>query len=135
MAIGDLDIMTFLKSKMRWHQARQRVLAENVANADTPRYVPKDLKALSFKDALRVGKTSSAELVRTHKNHIAAGVSSGGSAFGTSTDNDFEKTPGGNAVVLEDQMMKVAENSFDYQMVSNIYSRSLGLIRTAIGRG
>ncbi len=36
MAINDLPILSALRTKMQWHQERQRVLAENVSNADTP---------------------------------------------------------------------------------------------------
>ena len=37
MAISDIPILSMLRTKMNWHQARQRVLAENVANADSAR--------------------------------------------------------------------------------------------------
>lgn len=131
---GDLNIVTFLKSKMKWHQARQKVLSENVANADTPGYRPSDLKPLTFKAALEAsGKQSNLSLDRTHKDHLSSSGLGFGS-FATDKSKDFEMTPEGNGVVLEDQMMKVSENAFDYQLASNIYTRSLGLIRTAIGR-
>ena len=48
MSITELPLVEALKTKMRWHQARQSVLAENVSNADTPRYHGKDLKAPNF---------------------------------------------------------------------------------------
>ena len=39
MAINDLPVLSALRTKMQWHQERQRVLAENVSNAnDKPRY-------------------------------------------------------------------------------------------------
>ena len=47
MAIFDLPILGMLKNKMQWHQARQGVLAHNVANADTPRFQPSDLKPMN----------------------------------------------------------------------------------------
>ena len=37
MAITDIPIFSMLRTRMQWHQERQRVLAENVANADTPK--------------------------------------------------------------------------------------------------
>ena len=48
MAFSDMPLVGFLKNKMSWHQARQRLLAENVANADTPRFKPRDLKPIGF---------------------------------------------------------------------------------------
>ena len=38
MPVADLPLFSVLKSRMRWFEERQKVLAENVANADTPRY-------------------------------------------------------------------------------------------------
>jgi flagellar basal-body rod protein FlgB len=38
-------------------------------------------------------------------------------------------------VNLEEEMMKVAANQMDYQVVSALYMRSLGLIKTAVGKG
>ena len=48
MAISDLPIFSMLRTRMNWHQERQRLLAENVANADTPNYRPRDLAPLDF---------------------------------------------------------------------------------------
>ena len=42
--------------------------------------------------------------------------------------------PTGNAVNLEDEMIKVASNQMDYQAVTTLYQRSLGLIKTAMGK-
>ena len=43
MPIPDIPILSMLRERMEWHQERQRILAENVANADTPNYHAKDL--------------------------------------------------------------------------------------------
>ena len=48
---------------------------------------------------------------------------------------DFETTPTGNSVVLEDQMVKVAETQMDYQTVTSLYAKSMGLFKIALGRG
>ena len=62
-----------------------------------------------------------------------------GGTFSTQFESDksvdFEVTPSGNGVVLEDQMAKVAQNQMDYQMATTVYSRSLGIMKMAIGRG
>ncbi len=42
--------------------------------------------------------------------------------------------PAGNAVNLEDQMLKVSANQMDYAAATSLYSRSLGLLKTAIGK-
>ncbi len=48
MAINDLPILSALRTKMQWHQERQRVLAENVSNSDTPNFRPRDLVEPKF---------------------------------------------------------------------------------------
>ena len=43
MSINDLPVLSALRTKMQWHQERQRVLSENVSNSDTPKFRPRDL--------------------------------------------------------------------------------------------
>ncbi|MEM7620890.1 MAG: flagellar basal body protein [Pseudomonadota bacterium] len=135
MALSDLNFVGFLKTKMQWHQARQNILAQNVANANSPRYKPRDLKPLTFGQELRENALESVATQRTHRAHFQETTLEGRGAVPNSQGRDFEVTPAGNAVVLEDQMIKVSGNQFQFQMASELYSRSLGLIKTAIGRG
>jgi flagellar basal-body rod protein FlgB len=53
MPIVDIPILSMLRTRMQWHQERQRVLAENVANADTPNYRARDLGPPNFENALQ----------------------------------------------------------------------------------
>jgi len=131
--LNDLPLMGFIRDKMKWHQSRQTVLASNVANADTPGYRPNDLKELKFDRQLAQVHKPSTGMAITHSKHINV-ASSSGPAYDSRTGQDFEVTPSGNGVVLEDQMMKVAANQFDYQLATSVYSRSLGLLKIAIGR-
>lgn len=118
---------------MRWHQARQGLLAENIANAETPGYRGRDLEAYGFEGHLKMH--SSARVISTattQPGHIA--ISNDPTGFGATSSHGFEITPEGNGVTLEDEMMKVSANQLDYQAVTTLYSRSLKLIRTALGR-
>lgn len=143
MTIGDLGLMATLRTKMQWHQARQRVLAENVANADTPRYRGKDLKAPDLPAAAgaaadgtmrpsSAGRVASVALAVTEPGHMTA--RSGANGFKSDASPRFEVTPNGNAVDLEEEMAKSAENQLDYQTAASLYQQSLTLIRTALGR-
>lgn len=135
MAITDLPLLGMLKTRMRWHQARQSVLAENIANADTPDFRPSDLKPMDKGVAMRKPGLAPVAAARTHKSHIAGPVMGPqGSGFARTGAKGWETTPAGNSVVLEEQMIKVSANQFDFQMASTLYSRSLGLLKTAIGR-
>ena len=71
-------------------------------------------------------------VARTNTAHIAS--TSGATQFQLQRHGGFESRPSGNAVSLEDEMMKVANNQMDYQAATSLYSRGLGLLRTAIGR-
>ena len=133
MGISDLPIFSALKSKMSWHQTRQKLLAENVANAETPGYRGRDLAQYNFEAMVSRSSVKSVSTMTTHAGHIRIG-NSGNSGFGTRDMNNFEITPEGNGVVLEDEMMKVAANQMDYQAATSLYTRSLQLIRTALGR-
>jgi flagellar basal-body rod protein FlgB len=134
MAITDISLLSMLRTKMQWHQERQKVLAENVANADTPRYRPRDLITPEVAKDKRVPTgPGQVDLVRTEPAHIAASTS-GSTRFQSSRMGGYDVRPTGNAVNLEDEMMKVANNQVDYQMATSIYSRSLGLLKTAVGK-
>jgi flagellar basal-body rod protein FlgB len=128
MPISDIPILSMLRARMEWHQERQRVLAENVANADTPGYRPRDLAPPDFTRELM---TASIALARTDPNHIAG--EGGGSQFGAEDGRPYEMRPGGNAVNHEDEMMKVASNQMDFDAVADLYTRSLALIKLAAG--
>ena len=120
-----------LRSRMQWHQERQRVLAQNVANSDTRDFQPRDLNPLRFEN-VEPG-TMSVAMRRTDGGHMN---SSGGSATGFQTGQarGFESRVSATAVNLEDEMMKVAANQMDYQAASSLYIKSLGLIKIAIGK-
>ena len=130
MPISDIPILSMLRGRMEWHQERQRVLAENVANADTSNYQAKDLAPPDFSRELSAASVS---LATTEPGHIGRG-SSGGSQFATESSGRFEIRPRGNSVTHEDEMMKVASNQMDFDAVSDLYSRSLALIKLAVGK-
>ena len=129
MAIADIGIFSMLRTRMQWHQERQKVLADNVANADTPNFRPRDLAELKF-DSFGP-KVPGAPLARTNLSHQAA--AEGESSFAR-TDSGFAIRPAGNAVTLEDEMMKVANNQMDFQMATQLYTHGLSLIKTAVGK-
>jgi flagellar basal-body rod protein FlgB len=130
VAITDLPIFSMLRTRMQWHQERQRILAENVANADTPDFRPRDLAPVDV-DRL-VSPPGGVVLARTQAGHMGASFGSG--VFEAQREGRYEIRPTGNAVNLEDEMLKVAANQMDYQAATSLYSRSLGLFKTALGK-
>lgn len=115
---------------MQWHQERQRLLAENVANAETPNFKPRDLAAPQFhRGDVAVRPVA---MARTSQGHITGSLNTTGQ-FRIETSSQ-EVGPGGNGVSLEDEMLKVAANQMDFQAATALYTRGLGLIKTALGR-
>jgi flagellar basal-body rod protein FlgB len=133
MPISNIPLFAMLRTRMQWHQERQRVLAENVSNADTAGFRPRDLVPPKF-DQTAPNATAGVTLARTDAGH-QSGAGAGGSVQFASARSGQEIRPTGNAVSLEDEMIKVAANQMDYQAATAVYSRSLGLIKTALGRG
>jgi flagellar basal-body rod protein FlgB len=133
MPIGDIPALAALRTRMQWHQERQRVLAENIANSDTPNFKPRDLVEPNLASTAALGGTTgSLALVRTDPNHMTL---SGGTTAFDDRKSFYETRPAGNSVSLEDEMMKVAANQMDYQAATTLYSKSLGLLKKAIGKG
>ena len=133
MSINDLPVLSVLRTKMQWHQERQRLLSENVSNSDTPNFKPRDLVQPKFESTgASAGAVGSLAMMRTATGHIAP---SGGQSFALDRKASFQTRPAGNAVNLEDEMLKVSANQMDYAAVTSLYSKSLHLLKTAIGKG
>ena len=135
MGLDDIPIFAMLKGRLGYIDARQKVIAENVANADTPGYAPRDLKPLNFA-AMLGGGTSGVQLAQTDAGHLSASRPQGGrggesGAYAETTTPDSEARVDGNQVVLEDQMMKMTESRVDYETAVDLYQQSLNLITTA----
>jgi flagellar basal-body rod protein FlgB len=136
MDLPDIPLLSMLKTRMSWLNQRQDVLTENVANADTPGYVAHDLKQPDFADALNQvsGPTQAAsQLIITDPRHIAL-PSSGTSSFEDVEARDTEASPNGNSVSLEQEMIKVSDTQAQFQAATNLYSKAMSMMRTAIGQ-
>ena len=134
MSINDLPALSVLRTKMQWHQERQRVLAENVSNSDTPNFKPRDLIEPKFDNpgASAAGSTGSLAVLRTSQGHISG--SGNEPTFDQNRRAGFQTRPAGNAVNLEDEMLKASANQMDYAAVTSLYSKSLHLLKVAIGK-
>ena len=134
MSINDLPALAVLRTKMQWHQERQRILSENVSNSDTPNFKPRDLVEPKFDNAAHsAGSMGALAMMRT--SAVAYRASSGAEpSFDQNRRAGFETRPAGNAVNLEDEMLKVSANQMDYAAVTSLYSKSLHLLKIAIGK-
>ena len=128
MGFTDLPLLSQIKGRLSWLDERQRVIAQNVANADTPGYVGRDLnQPTDFAKALAEG--GGVRMTRTSAMHIApAGQSA---RFQTQTAPDSETTLDGNSVVVEEQMLKMAESRMAYDAAIGLYQKSMQMLRMA----
>jgi flagellar basal-body rod protein FlgB len=131
MPISQIPLFSMLRTKMQWHQERQRLLAENVANADTPKFKARDLAPPAIE---RTQPAAALALARSSSAHLAGPSGSAAAQFQLDRHGGFEVRPGGNAVNLEEEMLKVAANQMDYQAATALYARGLGLLKTALGK-
>lgn len=132
MDVNGLDLSEMIKIKMAYSAERQKVLAQNVANVDTPGYRAKDLMPLDFKHTL-AAKNASTPLAVTSPMHMLGSKPQPGNFRTQLQRNSFEVTPTGGTVVIEEQMMKVAQNATDYQMTTSLYNKIGNMYKTALG--
>lgn len=134
MEIAKQPLFAMISQRLGWLTERQRVLSENVANADTPDYKPRDLKELKFEQMLR-GASHSLPVARTDGGHFAPNMQRGLGPNDISRDKPLETTLSGNAVTLDVEMMKISQTAHDHQLASGLYRKHLNLFRTVLGRG
>lgn len=132
MDFKGLKLFTALQGKMSWLEHRQRLLSENIANANTPHYTPNDLKEQRFSEVLRT-TASSARIAKTHAAHMSPpSETAGGQKYEVKS---LETQRNGNGVGLEEEMTKLADTRVTHELVTNLYRKHAGMLRTALGRG
>lgn len=132
MNLPDVPLLSMLKGRMSWLEARQNVLSQNVANADTPGYVARDVKPMDFESLLKSTRSDfNTALTTTDARHFAI-TPSHPDAFGNAPE--IESNPTGNSVSLEQEMIKVSDTQGQFQAATNLYSKAVQLMRTAIGK-
>lgn len=127
MDIGASPLLSALSARMKHLSARTGVIAENIANADTPGFVARDISAPAANRSTAVMKTSDPRHVKS------AAMSSASVRPHLAPDGEASIT--GNRVSLESQTMKLAETRMDYELAANVYRKSLAMIRLAAGGG
>jgi flagellar basal-body rod protein FlgB len=130
-----ITVFSLMKARLQMLGDRQKVIAENVANVSTPGFVPRDVDQDSFAAALqrmagRSAGPSRTVMAATQAGHMAppGGAST---SYRMSRAPDSETTLDGNSVVVEEQMMKIAETRMDFETMVGLYQKSLGLLRLA----
>ena len=139
MKLTDLPLFGVMRQRLDWLHQRQQVIAQNIANADTPDYRSNDLKAFGFKEALRRSRAPSEGLGTfvTNDQHLyrKASAATLGKFQEISARSPYETSPNGNQVILEEQMLKMNETAINHSLVTQIYKKNRNMIKTVLGRG
>ncbi len=126
-------LFSLLSARSSWLQARHAVLTQNVANADTPGYLAKDLQSPKFEDLIsRMSKPDKLPLAQTAGSHLSGTAINKISLSGKVIEN-YETAPNGNSVVLEDQVRKLGDTKRQHEIATNIYGKYVSMMRAAIG--
>lgn len=119
----DIGLFHLAERRLTWVDRRQRLLAQNVANANTPGWIPRDLAP--FETGL-----SSWKLARTAPRHLEPSGHSAGEAVIRPT----AKSPNGNAISIEAQLAQIADTAGIQELSINLHRRYASMMRTAFGR-
>ncbi|MDH5771586.1 MAG: flagellar basal body rod protein FlgB [Rhodospirillaceae bacterium] len=133
MDLNNMTLFSLMKGKLKWLSQRQEVLAQNVANSDTPGYKPRDLKAFSFKEMVKTPQNK-INMAAADPLHLQGRRQRIGVAQEIQDARNYETSPDGNAVVLEEQMAKVAETQIEHKVITELYRKQLGMIKVALGK-
>ncbi|MCK5295428.1 MAG: hypothetical protein KAJ75_00935 [Alphaproteobacteria bacterium] len=150
MDIKNLALFKMANSQMKWLNQRQSVIAKNVANANTPSYKASDLTPIDFKSTL-LKQTSKVQMTKTNTAHMSEGGRKV-SAFRTNNAHmsgtlpnqgeyrvkeirkPFEVAVDGNAVNLEDQMVKMSETQQQHDLVTTLFKKHMKMITMSLGK-
>jgi flagellar basal-body rod protein FlgB len=132
MSLQGLKLFQAMNGNMDWLSQRQRVLSQNVANADTPDYQASDLKPIDFRQVLRNSASENAmRLAQTEGNHLSGTKSTG--HFRSGNDRTvYEVTPTGNSVTLEEQMLNVSDTAEAYKLTAQLYKKYTSMMKMAV---
>jgi flagellar basal-body rod protein FlgB len=121
-----IAVFDLAERRLAWTEQRQALLARNVANASTPSFQPQDLTPFAATLA-----QSSAEPVRTDPHHLAGTL---GGPLQPAHQTPAARAPDGNTVVLDEQLIKVAETDNAQALTTAIYQKYMGMFSMALGK-
>jgi len=134
MTIQNIPLFQAMGAKMNYLDTRQGVLAQNIANADTPDYRARDLTDVDFGSMLReVSGRYNVKMEVTTPGHQTSS-NDPANPRQLKSRSSYEVAPAGNAVIIEEQMINATKNTMDYNLMTNLMRKNIALFQTALGR-
>lgn len=135
MDIKNIALFQAMGAKMNYLSTRQGVIAQNIANSDTPEYRPRDLSKVDFGSVLKdVTGSKKVRMEKTTAGHMLPGGDID-NAKNRKSRMTYEVAPADNAVIIEEQMLKASQTTMDYNLMTNLMRKNVGMIQTALGKG
>lgn len=147
MDLQSLALYKMSNEKMRWAAQRQAVIAQNIANGDTPNFMPSDIEPLKFKDFVgentghvqmtrtnsmhRTANSGDAKMVKTNPNHMSPDAD--GKSKAKESRRPFETSIDKNGIILEEQMAKMDTTRGQHEQASALFKKNLALLGVAMG--
>ncbi len=132
MDLTSLKLFKMAMTRMDWAAQRQKVLSQNIANADTPDYRPKDLKEINFKEVLRGTTAPHVAVARTNAGHIKGTIPEQDPFRSRGQAKTFEESPDGNQVIIEEQMQKVGDTRSEYNTAVTLMQAHMKMLSIAL---
>ncbi len=130
MDLTKIPLLSGLAARLDFLASRTSVIAENIANADTPGYVAKDLKTRNFQ-AMAQSAAQPQPMRVSDPRHVAAAPGAQARSFTVERAPDGEASLTGNQVSLETQAMKLSETRQEYALAASLYRKGLAMLRLA----
>ncbi len=136
MNLDTIPLFSMLKSRLGYENQREKLIGQNVANADTPGFSPQDLKTFEVPASMGGGDGGLQMLqpATTEAGHMTSMPTKPNSQWKVTTAGDSETTLNGNQVVLEDQMAKMGQSRMDFEAALGFYEKSLAMLQLAAKR-
>ncbi len=120
---NSLEILRLAQAHASHASARQGAIAQNVANADTPGYRARDVEPFNaFYDRLRTTPTGMTGMAGTVQPHLRPDAT------------PATRTPDGNTVSVEHEMMRAASARQQHETALGVYSMARDMLRASLGR-
>ena len=130
---SSVGLFDLADKRLQWLGAREGVLAENVANADTPGWKSRDLKPFAqvLAQSMSGGGLNLASVpAQTNPMHLTGTVAGD---VGAQKLRD-EQAPDGNAVSIDRELEKIAQTDSDHEAVTTIYHKYIAMFKESLGR-
>lgn len=134
MDLTKIPLLAGLAARLDFLAARTSVIAENIANADTPDYAAKDLKKPEFRTLAQSASLAAARPAAmrvSDPRHIAVASDARARSYAVEPAPDGEASLTGNQVSLETQAMKLSETRQEYALAASLYRKGLAMLRLA----